>query len=122
MVGETDLPVARSGDELKSQLRLIITRHVGRESAIAAGTLAEMFGYRDDRPVRKAIDELIDGGFPVCSVTEPPPGYFFPAGVEEARIYSKSLQRRAVNIFLRRRGIIKNTARFYERARQAELL
>lgn len=109
-------------NELKYELRLIINRHVGREMAISAGVLAEMFDYFDDRPVRKAIEELIDGGFPVCSVTEPPPGYFFPANVEEARTYSKSLQKRAVNIFLRRRHIIKNTARFYERARQAELL
>jgi len=109
-------------NDLKHELRLIISRHVGRDKAISADTLAEIFCYRDDRPVRKAIEELIDDGFPVCSVTEPPPGYFFPASIEEARAYSKSLQKRAVNIFLRRRHIIRNTARFYERARQEALL
>ncbi len=55
-------------------------------------------------------------------MTEDPAGYFFPASVEEARKYSKSLQRRAVRIFLRRRNIIKNTARYYEKARQMSFI
>jgi hypothetical protein len=107
--------------KLKHQLKAIISRHVGRCEAIGAETLAEMFGFKDDRIIRKAIEELIDDNFPVCSVTEQPAGYFFPASVQEARRYSKSLQKRAVRIFLRRRHIIKNTALFYEPARQEEL-
>jgi len=103
---------------VKTELRHILERHIGRGNPITAETLAVRFNLSDDRPVRKAIEQLIDGGFPVCSVTESPAGYFFPASVEEARIYSKSLQKRAARIFLRRRGIIKNTARYYEPARQ----
>jgi len=107
-------------DNLK--LKRIILSHTGRAKPIKAEALAKIFGFKDDRPIRKAIEEMIDGGFPVCSVTDEPAGYFFPASVEEARKYSKSLQKRAVRIFLRRRGIIKNTALFYEKARQVELL
>jgi len=104
--------------ELKSSLRRVLILHIGREKAIDAGSLAGMFGFRDDRPVRKAIEELIKEHFPVCSATEEPPGYFFPASTEEARRYTRSLQKRAVRIFLRRRHIIRDTARYYENARQ----
>jgi hypothetical protein len=107
---------------MKNQLRLIILNHTGRDCAIKAADLAEHFGYTDDRLIRKTIEELIDDGFPVCSATDDPAGYFFPASVNEARKYSKSLQKRAVRIFLRRRGIIKNTALYYERAKQGELI
>jgi hypothetical protein len=109
--------------DLKRELRLIIQRHVGRAEAVTAGLLAQSFGFKDDRVIRKAIEDLIEkDGFPVCSVTEEPAGYFFPENVNDARTYSKALQKRAVNIFLRRRNIIKNTAIFYEKARQAELV
>ncbi len=107
---------------MKDQLKAIILRHTGRETAISADTLAARFGYTDDRPIRKAIESLIDDGFPVCSVTDQPPGYFFPASVEEARRHSKSLQKRAVRIFLRRRFIIRNTALYYEPAIQGVLI
>ena len=107
---------------LKQQLREVLRHHVGRDKAIKAEELASRFGYIDDRPIRKAIEGLIDDGFPVCSVTEEPAGYFFPASVEEARKYSKSLQRRAVRIFLRRRHIIRDTARYYEKVRQGILI
>jgi len=109
-------------DKLKLELKTILFKHVGRANAIKGESLARLFGFPDDRPIRKAIEELIDGGFPVCSSTESPAGYFFPASVDEARTYSKSLQKRAVRIFLRRRHIIKNTARFYEEARQGVLV
>ena len=108
--------------DLKKYLRHVIERHVGRNNPIMAETMASSLDYSDDRLIRKAIAELIDDGFPVCSVTSEPAGYFFPASVEEARIYSKSLQKRAVRIFLRRRGIIRNTARYYEEAKQVRLL
>lgn len=105
----------------ENELRLIILRHTGRDNPVKAMDLAAHFGYTDDRPIRLAIERLIDGDFPVCSVTEQPAGYFFPGSVGEARRYSKSLQSRAVRIFLRRRHIIKNTARHYEKARQGVL-
>lgn len=119
-------------NDLKSRLKRILHWHVGRGSAVTARELCEQLGVfavdvdgshiYEDRTVRKAIEGLIDEDFPVCSVTEEPAGYFFPASVEEARAYSKSLQKRAVRIFLRRRHIIKNTALHYEPARQERLI
>ncbi len=109
-------------NDLKAQLKAILQHRVGRDNVIGAGDLAERFGYQDDRPIRRAIENLIDDNFPVCSVTERPAGYFFPASVEEARLYSKSLQKRAVRIFLRRRFIIKNTALYYAPGEQGRLV
>lgn len=106
---------------MKDRLKRILLDHVGREHPVKAELLASHFGYKDDRIIRKAIEELIDEGFPVCSVTDHPAGYFFPANVDEARKYSKGLQKRAAMIFLRRRHIIQNTARHYEKARQLSL-
>ena len=95
--------------DIRQELCLILGRHIGRDSAISAGTLAERFGYRDDRIIRKAIEELIDEeGIPVCSVTEDPPGYFIAATREEAERYTRSLRRRAVLIFMRRKKVIRN--------------
>ena len=110
------------GDTLKEGLKAILSHRVGRDKAITANYLAGRFGYKDDRLIRKAIEELIDDNFPVCSVTDSPAGYFFPSRVKEARLYSKALQSRAVRIFLRRRFIIKNTARYYETAEQGRLV
>ena len=107
---------------LRQQLKMVLLQHTGRAKAIKSEALASRFGYDDDRPIRKIIEGLIDGGFPVCSVTGSPAGYFFPADVDEARKYSKSLQKRAVRIFLHRRHIIRNTARFYEKVRQSVLI
>ena len=124
---------------LKAALRRIIILHRGRGKAISAeklvqilypeGNYIQIIAGRevvcndiDDRPVRKAIEELIKEHFPVCSVTEDPPGYFFPADIDEARIYTKSLQKRAVRIFIRRRSIVRDTARYYEQARQEAMV
>ncbi len=104
-----------------AELKRIIRQHTGRDNPIQADDLAGMFGYNDDRPIRLAIEKLIDTHFPVCSVTEKPAGYFFPASIDESRRYTKSLQSRAVRIFLRRRHIIRDTARHYEQATQGIL-
>lgn len=109
-------------EDLKPALRLILLRHTGRSAAVKAESLAAHFGLKDDRAVRKAIEEMIDGGFPVCSVTEPPAGYFFPADIGEAQKYTVSLRRRALRIFQRRRHIVRSTARYYEKARQGVLV
>jgi len=108
-------------EDIKQDLKLIILRHTGRSNPITARELAERYGHEDDRVIRKLIADLIDEGFPVCSVTDDPAGYFFPANVDEAREYTVSLRRRALRIFLRRRHIIRSTARWYEEARQGVL-
>ncbi len=116
------MPEIVAGVYLLAGLRHILLGHVGRADPITAERLATIFGYCDDRPVRRAIERLIDDDFPVCSVTDPPAGYFFPADVEEAREYTVVLRRRALKIFQRRRHIVRSTARWYERARQLEMV
>lgn len=106
---------------LQEQVKGIIRSHRGRDSAITADGLVNLLGA-GDRAIRKTIEDLIDDGFPVCSVTEPPAGYFFPSSVEEARVYSKALQKRAVRIFLRRRYIIRSAALYYEPGKQGRLI
>jgi len=111
-----------STSDLKAAIRLEMLRRVGRQYAIRGRELAGMYGYTDDRVVRKAIEELIDDHFPICSATDEPCGYFFPASVEEARRYSKGLQSRAVRIFLRRRNIIRDAAIYHEGAHEVRLV
>lgn len=101
-----------SEQSLKHQLRDILLGHMGRGRAIKAEELATRLGYSDDRPVRKAIEELIDDGLPVCSVTESPAGFFLASTRGEAERYTKSLRRRAVLIFLRRKKVIRNAGLF----------
>jgi len=107
-------------EDLKSQLRRVLGARLGRDRAVTARELVRITG-QPDRKVRQVIEELIDGGFPVCSATEPPAGFFFPASVEEARRHARPLQKRAALIFLRKRKIIKGAALYYEPARQVEL-
>ena len=90
-------------------LKDILYQHRGRDHAIPSRVLCDMTGL-EDRALRLLIDELIDEGMSIVSVTEPPAGYFVASSREEAQRYSKSLQSRAVKIFLRRRKIIRNAS------------
>ena len=76
----------------------------------------------EDRRVRLTIEELIEEGLPVISATDFPPGYFIPLSLDEARLYTQSLRSRAVEIFLRRRKVLKNTALHLKPASQGKLL
>ncbi|MHB8084371.1 MAG: hypothetical protein ACYDHZ_00900 [Dehalococcoidia bacterium] len=113
--------------DLNDKVKNIILSHVGRDNAITAERICELIygvvpeddpekqplARYSDRPVRLAIEDLIRAGTPICSMTEEPPGYFFPSSVEEAKAACKPLQRRAVMIFLRKRKIIHNTELYY---------
>ena len=107
--------------ELQAGMRHILIMHRGRERAISADELSRLFNL-PDRIIRKSIEQLITDHFPVCSVTSEPAGYFFPATVDEAREYTKSLQKRACRIFVRKRNIIRDVARYYEKARQEAMV
>jgi len=76
----------------------------------------------DDRAIRLAIEDLIDDGLPIVSATEPPAGYFVPLTLDEAREYTQSLRSRAVQIFLRRRKVIRNAALYLKPAVQGRLM
>jgi hypothetical protein len=51
-----------------------------------------------------------------------PAGYFIAASIHEARRCTKPLQSRTVNIFLRKRRLITNTARYLAPAVQGKLI
>ena len=107
---------------LKSHLKSILERHEGKARAITGRELAAIVGHRDDRSVRLAIRELISDGLPIISVTEHPGGYFIPTSLEEAKHCTVSLRSRAIEIFLRRRQLIRNTALYLKPASQGKLL
>jgi len=89
--------------------------------AITARELSYLTNH-PDRKIRLVIEELIEDGLPVVSATESPAGYFIPISLEEARQYTQSLRSRAVEIFLRRKRVIKNTALYLKPAEQARLI
>lgn len=106
---------------LKAYLKTTLLRHEGKSRAITGKELAGMVGHRDDRKVRLVIRELISEGLPVASSTEKPFGYFIPVSIEEAKQCTESLRSRSIEIFLRRRELIRNTALYLKPAIQSKL-
>ena len=107
--------------DTKRELKLILERHEGRDRAITSRELSQLVGI-PDREIRLTIEELINDGLPVVSATEYPAGYFLPMTIEEAREYTQSLRSRSIQIFLRRRKVIKNTEEYLRPAVQGKLL
>lgn len=96
--------------ELKREVMLVILRHPGRENAIIGKDIAQGFGFTDDRKIRLIIEELIDEGFPVCSATDTPAGYFFPVTVDEAKEYYRKLRHRGLMVLVRARKVVRPLA------------
>ena len=105
----------------KAQLKLILEKREGRSRAITSRELSFLTG-QPDRKIRILIEKLISEGLPVISATERPAGYFIPTSLDEAKQYTQSLRSRAVEIFLRRKRVIKNTALYLKPAEQGKLL
>lgn len=97
--------------ELKTQLRHILLRHMGRASAITGESLSRQVGQRN-RQVRQLLEDLIDEGLPIVSTSEPPAGYFIPTSLAEAKEYTESLRTRALTLFIRSRKVRRNTGLF----------
>ena len=106
---------------MKKQLKGILLRHEGRSQAIKARELAEIV-QSDERKVRLIIRVLITEGLPIISSTEQPGGYFIPTSLEETKHCTASLRSRAIEIFLRRKQLIRNTALYLKPASQGEFL
>lgn len=110
-----------NNSELKTRLEAILTNRFGRHSAITSRELSSIT-LQPDRAIRLAIEDLIRDGLPIVSATEHPAGYFIPSSIEEAREYTQSLRSRAVQIFLRRKKVIRNTALYLKPANQGRLI
>lgn len=106
--------------ELKTELRNILDRHIGRDRAITGDTLAKMV-RQGNRQVRQAIEELIDEGLPVISTSQHPAGYFIPTSLAEAKEHTESLRTRALALFVRSRQVRRNTALYLGPALQKRL-
>lgn len=107
---------------LKHELKDILEKHVGRANAIKVEDLIRRFKLSDDRPVRRTVEDLIDEGLPVCSVTKDPSGYFIPQDLAEARLHGITFRKTAASLFVRQRRIINNTKRYYSREKQLVLI
>jgi len=58
------------------------------------------------RYIRRVISDLIDAGYPVCSTSKAPAGYFAPRNEAEIRECQKTLQSGYVRAIMRRvRGL-----------------
>ena len=88
-------------NDLKASLKSRLQE--GRARAVTGKELALMVGHKDDRSVRLAIRELIAGGMPIASSTEPPYGYFIVATRQEANQYAGSIRSRLIEDAIRRR-------------------
>jgi hypothetical protein len=67
---------------LKSELRLILSKHEGRRQAITSRELSGITGA-DDRRIRLTIRELRADGFPVLSSSFSPAGFYLPLSWKE---------------------------------------
>ena len=107
-------------DNLKNQVRNILSRHEGRGMAITARELAAVTN-EPERRVRLIIRELIGEGLPVASTTEAPAGYFIASTWREAEEYALSIRSRLIEDALRRRDFRRAAAHHLTPARQGRL-
>jgi hypothetical protein len=83
-------------EEIKEEVRDILTDHVGKENAIHAGEVADKVDVPDDDThvrIREYITELLEEGLPLASSTAH--GYWIIENQEELDNYVGSLERRA---------------------------
>jgi len=106
--------------DIKRELRTILGRHTGRDSAITGESLARMVGQRN-RQVRQILEDLIEEGLPIVSTSEPPAGYFIATSHKEAEIHTESLHSRAMSLLHREKKAVDNMEDFWEENRQGRM-
>ncbi len=108
-------------DNIKSQLKYILSKHEGCANPIPARELSSIL-HKDERLVRLFIRELIAEGLPVASSTESPAGYFLVTNLYEAHKYSESIKGRLIEDALRRRDFIRSASLYLRQATQGRLI
>jgi biotin operon repressor len=78
----------------KTDLHVVLERHVGRERGVTAAALAQALGCAE-RTVRELITELRNDGRAVCG--HPASGYFIAATAEEIEETCQFLRARAMH-------------------------
>jgi hypothetical protein len=113
-----DLPVARSGNELKSLLRRIIESRHGEKQSWTAGRMAAALGIKGnnaDRKVRAMILELIwKEDLAVLATTGKPPGFFTPETWAEWEEYDRVQKSRIAEDAKRRVKVKRNVHALFE--------
>ena len=107
--------------DIKRELRTILGRHIGRDSAITGESLARMVGQRN-RQVRQVLEDLIEEGLPIVSTSEPPAGYFLATSHKEAEEHTESLHSRAMSLLHRQKKTVNNVVLYWGDNRQGRLL
>lgn len=103
------------------QVKDILYRHWGRESAIKGREIAAILGLRDDRQIRMIIRDLIKSGVPIASSTEEPAGYYIATGKEETEEYIRVTRSRLVQDAYRLRDFKRASLTFSGRVIQGKL-
>lgn len=101
--------------DIKLEILKVLERHQGRRNAIKASELAEMFGLSKTNTyaVRALITELIRKGYPICSATQRPEGYFLPETYQEVNDYCQTLKDRGIADIIRRRDVKLAAQRYF---------
>ena len=95
---------------LKTQVLNLIEQHRGWENAIKSGVIAELFGYKDDRVIQIAVENLIaEGNVIAASVKQDAKtgqvmGYYVPVNDEQEQDYKHQLRGRAIGNYIRYRN------------------
>ena len=87
-----------TSSELKQEVKTLL--RTGKEKARIGSEMATVLGFKDDRPIRLAIRELIAEGLPVAASGK---GYFIASSIDEATEYMRNLKGRLVEDAYRRR-------------------
>ena len=94
--------VSKMPEGLGKQIMTILALHIGEKNRISRARLVlELFGYipknnknsTEDRQMRRAIEELIQQGYPVCS-SSGKGGYYLASSKEEREVCIRELASR----------------------------
>lgn len=105
-------------NDLKAQLKNILSRHEGRDNAITSRELSQVTG-EPDRTIRLAIRELRADSLPVLSSGE---GYFLPVNWAEVMECAASMKSRLIEDAKTRRDILRSATFYLTPAKQGRLI
>ena len=86
-------------DTLKLQVRELL--RFGKDNARKGLDMAESLEFKDDRPVRIVIRDLIADGLPVVSSIRPPYGYYIADDSDDLTEHLGKLRHRALEVLHR---------------------
>lgn len=110
-----------NSQEIKDNIKFILSNHRGRANAITNSALADMIGIHE-RSAQLLIRKLITEGIPITSSTYFPAGYFIVETWKEVEEYAGSIKGRLIEDAIRRRDFRRSAALYLKPASQGKLL